>query len=395
MFISKIGEAVYEIGFKDWNRRLFDELIPLPDGTTYNAYLIKGSEKTALIDTVDTGKEEFLLKKLAALKIDRLDYLISNHSEQDHSGSIEAVLKKYPEAKLICSKKGQEVLSAHFTIDQDRFKVVADNETLSLGNLTLQFIMAPWVHWPETMLTYLIEEEILFPCDLFGSHLAQSGLFLSDYEHTYRSAKRYYAEIMMPFRQQIKGYLEKISKLPLKYIAPSHGVVYQEPRFILDAYRDWTSERVKNEVVLLYVSMHHSVAAFVTELISELEKKRIRVMPFNLTVSDIGEIAMALVDAATVLIATPALLGGAHPQIVSVTYLFNALRPKTKFLGIINSYGWGARVVEQLSSMLTAVKPEILPALVFKGIPREHTFQQAAELAELIFRKHQETGIVE
>ncbi|MHC4062036.1 MAG: oxygen-binding di-iron domain-containing protein, partial [Planctomycetota bacterium] len=171
---------VYAVGALDWDRRLFDELIPLPDGTSYNAYLIRGSEKTALLDTVDPTKTEVLIDNLVRLGTEKIDYLISHHAEQDHSGAIPDVLMLYPDAKVVTNPKCKGMLIDLLDVDAARFITVDDGQTLSLGDKTLQFVYIPWVHWPETMATYLQEDRILFPCDFFGSHLAASSLFVDD-----------------------------------------------------------------------------------------------------------------------------------------------------------------------------------------------------------------------
>jgi flavorubredoxin len=173
----KIRDGVYCLGAVDWNRRLFDSLIPLPDGTSYNAFLVEGSEKVALMDTVDPAWEEVLLDQLAG--VERIDYIVSHHTEQDHSGAIPKVLEIHPEATVVCSPKAQSLLIDHVGIGAERIKTVEDGETLSLGDKTLRFIHTPWVHWPETMVSYLVEDRILFTCDLFGSHLATSNLYAS------------------------------------------------------------------------------------------------------------------------------------------------------------------------------------------------------------------------
>jgi flavorubredoxin len=198
----KITDTVQWMGAVDWDRRLFDALIPLPDGTSYNAYFIKASEKNVLLDSADPALSEVLLAQLEG--IDRIDYLVSHHAEQDHSGTIPKVLEKYPAAKLVCSTKAKSMLIDLLAIAEDRFVTVEDGETLSLGDKTLKFIYTPWVHWPETMSTYLQEEKILFSCDFFGSHIATSDLFVTDEGRVYEAAKRYFAEIMMPFRNIIK-----------------------------------------------------------------------------------------------------------------------------------------------------------------------------------------------
>jgi len=394
MAVKEIKKDIFFVGAIHWDRRLFDELIPLPDGTSYNAYIIKGNEKIALIDTVDPATEAQLLTNLKILGINRIDYVISNHAEQDHSGSIPAILKLFPEAKVVTNEKCQRFLQDLLHIPETRFITINDGDTLSLGKKTLKFVFTPWVHWPETMVTYLVEDKILFSCDFFGSHLATSQLFVKDDPKVLEDAKRYYAEIMMPFRTIIQKNIEKVRALDLEMIAPSHGPIYLNPDFIIDAYSEWVSDNVKNEVILPYVSMHGSTESMVDYLIDALMNKGITVKPFNLTVTDIGELVMALVDAATIILATPTVLTGAHPAAVYAAFLTNALRPKLKFAGIIGSYGWGGKTVEQIKGLLSNLKVELLEPVLIKGLPKIEDLKLLDNLAETIYKKHKEAGII-
>jgi flavorubredoxin len=394
MAAREIKTGIYSVGAIDWDRRLFDELIPLPDGTSYNSYLIKGSEKTALIDTVDPTKEYELISNLGKLGIKVIDYVIANHAEQDHSGSIPKILELYPDAKVVTNPKCKDFLKDLLLIPEDKFITINDRETVSLGNKTLEFISAPWVHWPETMFTFLKEDKILFTCDFLGSHLAASELFVSDEAKVYESAKRYYAEIMMPFRTSIKKHLEVIKGLEVEIIAPSHGLVYPRPEFILNAYKEWVSDEVKNEVIIPYISMHGSTKKMIDHLVDALIERDITVKPFNLTKTDIGELAIALVDAATIIIATPTILVGPHPNIVYATYLVNALRPKLKFASVIGSYGWGGRMLEQIKGMLTNLKIDVIEPVIIKGFPKEENLKALDVLADNILKKHKEHNIV-
>jgi flavorubredoxin len=394
MAVKKIKEGVHWVGAIDWDRRLFDELIPLPDGTTYNAYLVEGSEKTALIDTVDPAKTGELLDNLQELGVKRIDYIIANHAEQAHSGSIPEMLAIYPEALVVTNEKCRAMLMDLLLIPENRFHTVADGACLSLGDRTLEFIFAPWVHWPETMLTYLREEKVLFSCDFLGSHVAQSEPLLWDETHVYQAAKRYFAEIMMPFRSNIRKHLQRLQALAPGMIAPSHGVVYPRPGFILAAYDEWTSDKVCNKVLIPFVSMHGSTREMVEYLTGALMQKNIPVFPCNVTCADIGELAKELVDAATVVIASPTVLSGPHPAILNVTYLINALRPKFKFASIIGSFGWGGRMLEILQSQLGNIKAEILEPVMVKGCPRPADFQALQRLADDIEKKHREAGIL-
>ncbi len=394
MAVREIKPDIYSTGAIDWDRRLFDELIPLPDGTSYNSYLIKGSEKIALIDTVDPTKGYELIDNLNKLGISNIDYVIANHAEQDHSGSIPKILELYPNAKVLTNPKCKDMLKDLLLIPEDKFITINDRETVSLGNKTLEFILAPWVHWPETMFTYLREDKVLFACDFLGSHLATSVLFVADEAKVYESAKRYYAEIMMPFRNIIKKHLEVINGLKIKIIAPSHGPIYQAPEFIINAYKEWVSDDVKNEVIIPYISMHGSTRKMVDHLVDALIERGITVKPFNLTKTDIGELAMALVDAATIIIASPTILGGPHPNVIYATYLVNALRPKLRFASVIGSYGWGGKMVEHIKGILTNLKVEILEPVIVKGFPREEDLKALDILADNIFKKHREHNII-
>jgi flavorubredoxin len=388
----EISPKVYSVGAIDWDRRLFDALIPLPDGTSYNSYFVKGGDKTALIDTVDPTMQNGLLNNLSQLGVDNIDYVIANHAEQDHSGAIPYVLEKYPQAKVIVTPKCKGMLVDLLLVREEKLIAVSDKETISLGDRTLEFIHAPWVHWPETMLTYLREDKILFPCDLFGSHLATTDLYVTDEGQVYEAAKRYYAEIMMPFRTNIQKHLDKLKDYEIDIIAPSHGPIYDKPEFILKAYRSWVLDEPKNVVVLPYISMHGSTRVMVEYLVEALAERGITVKQFDLTVTDIGKLAMALVDAATVVIGTPTVLAGPHPNIVYTVSLANALRPKLRFVSIIGSYGWGGKTVEQLAGMIPNLKVEMLAPVFSKGFPREEDFKALENLAATIAEKHRENG---
>ena len=392
--LRQIKPDIFSVGAVDWDRRLFDELIPLPDGTSYNSYLIKGSEKIALIDTVDPTKQHELVENLKELKIDKIDYIVTNHAEQDHSGALPEILNIYKNARVVTNKKCKDMLMNLLLIPENKFITVNDRETISLGDKTLEFIYAPWVHWPETILTYLIEDKILFSCDLFGSHLATSDLFITDKAKIYEAAKRYYAEIMMPFRTIIKKNLEKIKDLEIEIIATSHGPIYDKPEFIINAYKEWISDDVKNEVIIPYISMHGSTKKMVDYLVNALMERDITVKPFNLTATDIGELAISLVDVATIVIASPTILVGPHPTVVYAAYLTNVLRPKIKFLSIIGSYGWGGKMVKQLSDMIPNLKVELIDPVIIKGFPKEDDFKALDRLADDILRKHKENNIV-
>jgi flavorubredoxin len=383
-----LKKAIYWLGAVDWDRRLFDSLIPLPDGTTYNAYLVEGSDKTALLDTVDPVMTDELMAQLDG--VSKIDFIVSHHAEQDHSGAIPRVLERFPEAKVVVTPKAKGMLIDLLKIPENAFVTVEDGETLSLGDKTLKFIYTPWVHWPETMVTYLEEDRILFSCDFFGSHIAATDLFVTDKGRVYEAAKRYFAEIMMPFRSVIEKNIEKLKAYDVEIIAPSHGQIYDHPVWIMDAYRDWVTGAPHNLVVLPFVSMHGSTLKMVDHLTSALVLQGVRVERFNLTVADIGKLAMALVDAATVVVGAPTVLAGPHPLAAYAAFLANALRPKAKFLSIIGSYGWGGKTVEILAGMIPNLKVEVIEPVLCKGDPSGADFEALDRLAKSISQKHKD-----
>lgn len=388
--MRKIAESVYWVGVVHWDRRLFDSLVPLPDGTTYNAYLVQGSEKTVLIDAVDPEFVQTLMTYLDG--VERIDYVVSQHAEQDHSGAIPQVLARFPEAKVMVTAKAKPMLMDLLNIPEDKFVVVADGETLSLGDKTLKFIHTPWAHWPETMSTYLAEDRILFSCDFLGSHIASSDLFVTDKCRVHEAAKRYFAEIMMPFRNILAKNLDKLAEYDIAMVAPSHGQIYDSPGWIIEAYREWVSAPPRNLVALPYVSMHGSTARMVDHLTAALAERGVQVELFNLAVTDIGKLAMSLVDAGTIIVGAPTVLAGPHPLAAYAAFLANALRPKAQYLSIIGSYGWGGKTVETLAGMIPNLKVEVLEPVLCKGLPKEETLEALNRMADAIAAKHRESG---
>ncbi len=385
---TAIRPGIFTVGVIDWDRRMFDSLIPLPDGTSYNSYLVKGSQKTALIDTVDPAVEGVLLRHLQELGIEKLDYIIAHHGEQDHSGSIPAVLQQFPDAKVVTNPKCKGMLIDLLRVPETQFIEVQDGETLSLGDRTLKFLYTPFVHWPETMVTYLAEEKILFSCDFFGSHLATTDLYVTDEGRSHESAKRYYAEIMMPFHTNIEKNLQKLQGYDIEIIAPSHGPMHNRPEFILKLYHSWVFDEPRNIAVIAYTSMHGSTKMMVRHLNEALRQKGIEVKQFDLADSDIGKLAASLVDAATIVIGTPTVLAGPHPNTVLAAYLTNALRPKLKNAAIIGSYLWGTRAVDILKGLMPNLNVQILDPVMVRGLPRDEDYANLDKLAEAIAEKH-------
>jgi flavorubredoxin len=388
MLSRALTEGVHWVGAIDWDRRTFDELIPLPEGTSYNAYLVRGTAKTALVDTVDPAFGALLLERLQTLGVTRLDYVISNHAEQDHSGSIPIVLERFPEAQVLASPKARNILMDLLGVPEERIQPVEDGATLPLGGRTFRFIHFPWVHWPETMLTWLEEDRMLFSCDLFGAHLAASDLAAPAGGAGLEAAKRYYAEIMMPYRNTIAGNLPRVMELPVGTICPSHGPVLHQPRRMLEAYAEWVGGAPRNRAVIAYTSMHASTRHMVEHLAEALIARSVGVDLFNLATADLGRLAVALVDAATIVLGSPTVMGGAHPLVANAAYVANLLKPKARFATIVGSYGWGGKMVSLLTSMLPNLKVELLEPVVAKGFPKAEDLAALDRLADQIAERH-------
>lgn len=390
-YTPEISDGVFWVGSKDWNRRMFDALIPLPDGTSYNAYLVRGSRGTALIDSVNPGFEGELLDKLRSLiDVEMLDFVIMNHAEPDHANAIKAVMDVSSEAKLVTTKKGAKMAQVFYKIPGQRLVVVKDGDTLELGGRTLKFIEAPWLHWPETMFTYVEENKVLFPCDYFGTHTA-AGFYDDEVEDLLSAAKRYFGEIMMPFKAKGAQALEKIRGLDIDIIAPSHGPIYRNPERILGMYRMWTAGKTQEKVILVYVSMWGTTEKMIKAMAEVLMSEGIQISYFNLLNADIGDIARELVDSRAIVLGTPTVLGEMHPLAVYATHLVKILKPPLRYGVALSSYGWGGGAVRQLSEMLKPTKIEVLGAIEINGPASDEDFTSIARLGKELAAKIKST----
>jgi len=384
---KEIADGVYWVGVKHHNRRLFDGLIPLPYGTSYNAYLVVGKDKVALIDTVNPGFEQELVDKISA-HVDpaKIDYVIMNHAEPDHANAGNHVLGIAKNAKLVAGAKGKEAAMMYFGTPAERIMVVDESTKLDLGGKTLRFIDAPWLHWPETIFTYLEEDRILFPCDYFGSHVAMGDFYADEFGNgkSLDMAKLYFAEIMMPFRKPGANAIEKVKKLDPKMIAPSHGVIWRDPKVILEPYAKWTTEQMEKKVMIAYVSMWGSTEKMVKALNEELVKRGIQVNVFDLPATDIGHVAKELVDTPVVVVGGPTVLNLIHPSAAYATLLVKQLRAPTKYVALLTSHGWSGGAVKFVQSLLEGMKVEVLDAIDVKGPPKQAEFDRIAQLADKI-----------
>jgi flavorubredoxin len=387
---AEISKEVYWVGIRDYNRRLFDALIPLPRGTTYNSYLVIGSAKKAVIDTVNPGFEKEWQEKISkVVNPADIDYLIMNHAEPDHSGSIPHMMSINSKAILVATSQGAKMARVFYKVPENRIKTVVNGDSLDLGGKTLKFIEAPMLHWPETMFTYLPENKTLFPCDFFGAHVAQ-GLFDDEIEDLLEFAQKYFGEIMMPFRFNAQKGMEKIKDLEINMIAPSHGPIYRNPERILSAYRKWVNGETRQKAVIVYATMWNSTDKMVKVIEDTLTSEGIEVAKHNLSVGDIGELARDLVDSRAIILGAPTVLGGAHPLAMYATYLARVLRPPAKFAVVLTSYGWSGGAAKHIQETLGPTKMEIVGGLEINGPPTEADVNKIVEFGKILAKKIRE-----
>lgn len=347
---TKLSNTVHWAGFIDWSVRDFHGY-RTERGSTYNAYLVSG-QKHALIDTVKAPYAGELLTQLRSMvSLNQIEYIVCNHAEPDHAGGLEQVLAACPNATVVCNKKCSDALGLHFDTTKWKFRIVTEGEKLDLGGLTLQFFDTPMCHWPESMVTYLIEEQILFSMDAFGQHYATPKRFDDEIplDVALGEAQTYYANIVMPYGRAVGAALAKLETLPLKMIAPSHGVVWRTHiDKIIARYKDWMVCKANRKIVIAYASMWNSTRTM-AEAIAEgaLESDvDVRLVDID-TVHDTDIVSMAL-DSACLAFGSPTLNHGVMPRMASALTYLRGLRPTGKFGLIFGSYGWAPGGIDEL-----------------------------------------------
>ena len=391
---KEIKKNILYAGMNDEDRLIFDELIPLDHGTSYNSYIIIGSEKTAVIDTMYPKFTQEYLKSFDENEITTVDYIIANHGEQDHSGSLPAMLEKFPNAIVVTNAVCANNLKEMLLIPEEKIKIIKHDEELSLGDKTLQFKIAPGVHWPDTMFTYIKEDNVLCTCDFLGAHYIFEDVFAVESPDLERSAKKYYAEIMMPFSIVCRKYIEQIKAMNVDMIMPSHGPIHKNPNYILDLYTDWAGEKGKNLVLLPYVSMYKSTTEMIDYLSNKLAEKGIPSIKYDMVDGNLGDLAIALVDGTTIILGTSMVLAGPHPAAFNTVYLASVLKPKAKIASFIGSYGWGGNLFGKMSEMLAPLKLDIIEPILVKGRAKAEDYVKIDKMADEIYLKHKELGLI-
>ena len=389
----ELAPGIYWVGAIDWTIRDFHGYLT-EQGTTYNAYLIL-DEKITLIDTV---KKEFVPEMLARVAEivppEKITYVVSNHTEMDHSGGLPEALARIRPEKLFCSPQGKAGLKAHFKTDWP-FVEVKGGAEVSLGRRTLRFLETPMLHWPDSMFTYMPEEALLFSSDAFGAHLASSERFddqlphyPADYPH---QAKKYYANILMPFGTLITQLLDKVAQTgwPIKTIAPDHGLIYRNPAWILDAYGKWAAGVPGDKALVIYDTMWHSTEMLAQAFTEGLMAAGAEVQMHHLRRTHYSDIVTEVLDAGLLLFGSPTLNNQLFPTMGQFLTYLKGLKPKNKAAAAFGSYGWSGEAVKLINQELEAMKLKLAhEGFKVKYIPEPEDLTAARALGEKLAREN-------
>ena len=383
----ELTKGVYWVGAIDWNGRDFHGFTT-PGGTTYNSYLVV-EEKTALIDTVKAPFAGEMLRRISQI-IDpsKLDYIVVNHMEPDHSGSL-AELKKQTNAKILITKRGVDILNGYFRdagSEKWDFETVQTGDQLDLGSKTLIFLEAPMLHWPDSMETFLKEDRILFSNDGFGQHIATSKRYDFEVGDVIPEAAEYYANILMPFHMPLLSYFRVLEELEIEplQIAPSHGIIWkQDLKKILEAYRAWANGEVKEKVLVIYDTMWGSTEIMANEIAETVLAEGVEVKLLNLRKNTRSHIMKEMLDAAVFAVGSPTLNNGLFPTVGDFLIYLKGLRPQKKKALAFGSYGWGGGAVKIVEQELKNAGIEVLePGLQVKYRPYEKELESCRKLGE-------------
>ena len=376
MRIAKVTERISYIGVNDRRTALFENNWPIPYGVSYNSYIIK-DEKNVLIDTVEYGSDgDFLCKIEAVLQGGSLDYLVVNHMEPDHSGMIRSVLAKYPQAKVIGNAKTFELMQKYYGISEENVMLVTDGQELSIGSGSLKFVFVPWVHWPETMVTLDVTDSVLFSCDAFGGYGSlDGGIFDSDYnmdEMFLPEMRRYYSNIVAKYNQMVTRAITKLAGVPVKMIAPSHGVVWKEnPAKVISLYSDWAASKAEEGVVIAYASMYGNTAGLADQIGAKLAECGIRnIRTYDVSRTNVSYILSDIMRYKGFILGTCAYNTFMHPMMEHLCNELRIMGPKGKVMGIFGTSGWNGAGAKALAKFAEEAKLNVVsPTVEAFGAP--------------------------
>ncbi|MCW4023395.1 MAG: flavodoxin domain-containing protein [Candidatus Bathyarchaeota archaeon] len=378
----KVLENIFWVGAVDWNKRHFHGFsYSTHRGTTYNAYLIV-DKKVALVDTVDHSFSEEMIKKIReVIDPSKIDYLIVNHVESDHSGAIKEVLKLAPNATVVGTEACKAGLEKHY-FGNWNFQTVKTGDTLNLGERTLTFLEAKMLHWPDTMFTYIEKDALLLSNDGFGQHLASSNRFDDEVDQDILmwEAGKYYANILWLYSALVIKKLEEVQKLGLKIdmIAPSHGVIWRkDPMKIVTAYMNWAKGEASKKVIIVYDTMWASTEKMAKAMLDGIVSEGLEATLYRLPFSDNGDIIGELLDTKGILVGSSTINNGVLPTVSPFLREMEGLRPKNKLAAVFGSYGWGGGATAAIEKSLKLGGMElVMPAITLKWVPTKEELQK-------------------
>lgn len=389
--ICELAEGIYHVGIKDWDLRDFHGFITRR-GSTYNSYLIL-DDKKILVDTVKNSFSDDLIRHIKELtNLEELDFIIINHVEMDHSSSLPKLMEFAKDAKIITSKRGEKALIKHYG-KRWGIESVNTGDEISTGKRTLRFVEAPMLHWPDSMFTYIVEDEILMPNDAFGQHLALSKNFDDEVDENIlmEEAAKYYANILMPFASIIVKKINYIKEMeiPIKMIAPSHGIIWRSnPNKIIDSYLEWSNGLAEKKAVIVYDTMWGSTQKIAYSISEGISSGGIEVQAFNIRKSDISDIAKEILSAKAVVIGSPTINRSMFPSISAFLTYIIGLKPKDKIWASFGSFGWGGGAVRDVNERLTKSGFEVIePSLSIQYVPNDEEIEKCKEFGKLIAEK--------
>ena len=386
-----LAENIYWVGVVDWNIRDFHGYITRR-GSTYNAYLVI-DDKTALIDTVKYPFSEELLRKVSELNdLQKLDYIIVNHVEMDHSSSLPVVAKQAKNATIIASEKGKDAIIEHYGSDFN-IQTVKTGDEIKLGKRTLRFVEAPMLHWPDSMFTYIVEDKILLSNDAFGQHLASSQRFDDevDLHVLMEEATTYYANILMPLGPLVTRKIQEVVNMGISptLIAPSHGIIWRSNiGKIIQYYLDWSECKSRNKIVIVFDTMWGSTDKMARAICEGAISEGVEVKLMKLRSAETTDILTEILDAKAVVVGSPTLNNSMFPTLASFLTLATGLKPKNKQWSFFGSYGWGGGAVR---NMIEATKKAGFqvnePGLEMKFVPDGEDLKKCFDFGKQIATK--------
>ncbi|MCX8142161.1 MAG: FprA family A-type flavoprotein [Candidatus Nezhaarchaeota archaeon] len=382
-----IVDGVFYVGVDDLELDIFESIWPLPHGISYNSYLVTGSEGSALIDTVDSRFSRYLMDNVVkVLGSRKLDYVVLNHLEQDHSGSLPVILEVYPDVTVVGTMMALK-LARNFYGEIKRCLTVKDGDAIDLGGKVLKFIQTPWLHWPETMMTYLVEGGVLFSCDAFGSFGALRGKLFDDEVEAdlYLSeAKRYFSNIVAPVSSFVLKAIDKVKSLNLdvRVVAPSHGPIYRSnPARIIELYANWSKPLFEAKVVIAYCSMYGSVKRMANEVAAGVEEEGVKPIVIDAARTHLSYVLKEVIDAPCIAIGFSTYDGAVHPASKALIDLLTLKKVKNRSVGIFMAYGWSSNMHKIVADELASKGNTIIEPIIAAGVsPTKEDFKLCREL---------------